>query len=74
MSIPTSDVAVGVRSELPSGFVRLARLLVEFLFWRDDHAEIIRTAYIGLRKAGGTLGDRAIANHFLRCPARRSPT
>src|SRR5947209_590988 len=61
-----ADIAVGVRAQLPSRGVRLAGLLIEFFLTSHKNSKIVRTSDVGLRQACGALGDRTIADHFLR--------
>src|SRR5579863_445028 len=59
-------VAVGVRADLPSGLVRLARIRVQLLFTLDQDAVIVGPSDVGLRKPGGPFRDGSVAHQLDR--------
>ena len=62
-------IAIGVRADLPPRLVRSARIRVEFLFAVHQNAVIVGTSHVGLRQAGGALGDRTVTNQLHRAHA-----
>ena len=61
---PDSDVAVCVDAILPSGFVCLARAIVEVFLFGDEDSIIVRAADVSLGKSRSALRDGAVADLF----------
>src|SRR5262249_45005105 len=59
-----SHIAVGMRGQLPAGFVRRARLLVELGLRRHEDSEVLGSPDVGLRQPRRALGDRTVTHHL----------